>query len=748
MAATNNLEDDADAVVVSPYGFFKGKEKKTDEELVKLLTKFNFDVLASKDFCNDKFKGGKLKCNCLSILAEGEDNIFCQAVAEYQLVFGRQKGEEQKRLVIEWMRSNLNVRHKRYRIPFITSSDDDPEDYIPLKEATACPSAIMELLGKGRRWWNTCKEHADRNTLPSHKSKGKISNNKRKFNTGYAQALKDHFELLKKEAEPVATGWVREKTGETTLRDANDEVLYLPPSMTKRGCYAKFCLERGVLIKTTNKGNPKQTPIDGVTSLPCPSWTAYRSFWDKHYKLLKVRRPVEDICSFCYKFTNRHKYKANSAASNEAGRDGDTDDDEQEAQDDTPRGETDDTRSRVDPNRQLDPVDVDNDTLETELSLMEAALHVKMARAQRTLVNNKIIAARTDRSNKVEHSRRTYTLICDFGQNMALPHFGAHQPGDTYYYTPLNLFNFGVADVSFVGDDGEEADHLYCHLFKEGDGGKGGNNVASLVMKTLRKLQILQHKQDGMPLRGKELNLVMDNCGGQNKNNHVLLLAPYLVELGYFKQVNIIFLIVGHTKNVCDRRFNNLKHAYHKSQVFNLSDATKVCNKSKYVTVWEVDTTNDWRDFHGMFMKFYLSNDKAKYSIINNHIFTCKLFNGNIYTPSGHLYMHSRRSDLNEHKEVRCDIIKQSFLAETTERFTAIFSMNPDRIEYAGLPGYKQVLLWKNYLQFVPAKYHTDPMYKKPSDELLQSEKQDKKERKLAKEEKKKKKAKVVFSSV
>ena len=56
---------------------------------------------------------------------------------------------------------------------------------------------------------------------------------------------------------------------------------------------------------------------------------------------------------------------------------------------------------------------------------------------------------------------------------MSLPHFGKEQAGDTYYYTPTNLYGFGVADVSFVDNDGNEADHLYFHAYKEGYGAKG-----------------------------------------------------------------------------------------------------------------------------------------------------------------------------------------------------------------------------------------------------------------------------------
>ncbi len=77
-------------------------------------------------------------------------------------------------------------------------------------------------------------------------------------------------------------------------------------------------------------------------------------------------------------------------------------------------------------------------------------------------------------------------------------------------------------------DASEEQDKRYCHVYQEGDGKKGGNNIASsLLMKTL-EADILNILDDHT--KGKELNVVFDNCPGQNKNHHVLWLVPYLVE--------------------------------------------------------------------------------------------------------------------------------------------------------------------------------------------------------------------------
>jgi hypothetical protein len=152
--------------------------------------------------------------------------------------------EAQKTTVIEWLRyAPLVAKSRELRIPFILGSDNVPEIFGELRDAKICSHALMSLLGKGFRWWKNCLDHNDNMTRPMHT---------------------DHFEQLKKEAEPIATRSVRETTGETTLRDTKD-FLFLPSYFTVRGCYAKFCLDkRGVRISTTNKGTVKKTPaIDG-----------------------------------------------------------------------------------------------------------------------------------------------------------------------------------------------------------------------------------------------------------------------------------------------------------------------------------------------------------------------------------------------------------------------------------------------------------------------------------------------------
>ncbi len=119
--------------------------------------------------------------------------------------------------------------------------------------------------------------------------------------------------------------------------------------------------------------------------------------------------------------------------------------------------------------------------------------------------------------------------------------------------------NFGIVNHSHDYGNGNIDNPMYCHIYYEGVGKKGRTNVASLIVKTLREMKLLRDNEVG-----GELNVIFDNCSGQNKNNTVLKLAIWLKEMRYFKRISFVFLIVGHTKNACDRLFNSLKHEYRK----------------------------------------------------------------------------------------------------------------------------------------------------------------------------------------
>ena len=120
---------------------------------------------------------------------------------------------------------------------------------------------------------------------------------------------------------------------------------------------------------------------------------------------------------------------------------------------------------------------------EKEEMILKAARHVQTAKDQRKYANEKIRLAVSSHNTPIaEQDNSSYcqidTIICDFCQNMGLPQLGEHQAGATYYFSPLTVNCFGIADVSLTEP------RLAAYVYHKGKGKKGGNNVVSLIMNT------------------------------------------------------------------------------------------------------------------------------------------------------------------------------------------------------------------------------------------------------------------------
>ena len=83
--------------------------------------------------------------------------------------------------------------------------------------------------------------------------------------------------------------------------------------------------------------------------------------------------------------------------------------------------------------------------------------------------------------------------------------------------------------------------------------------------------------------QAKKLTLCFDNCLGQNKNKMVIRLGLWLVDMGIYESVEITFLIAGHTKNICDQSFKDLKKDCHQEQIYSLIALVRLMNKSDKV---------------------------------------------------------------------------------------------------------------------------------------------------------------------
>ena len=383
-----------------------------------------------------------------------------------------------------------------------------------------------------------------------------------------------------------------------------------------------------------------------------------------------------------------------------------------------------------------------------ELMLLRAVFHVKSTRAQRKLYQTVGSAAVLDAKNNVPHSRRTYTFVVDYGQNMEMPAFNQHQPGETYYYSPLSVYNLGVVDTAHMeSSSSDPCEHMHAHVYHQGVGKKGGNNVASLLLHTMKLRGLLR---EGEP--GAEFNCIFDNCGGQNKNTMVLRLVPYLVEMGYFKKVNFIFLVVGHTKNAADRLFNALKQIYRQTNIGTMEKLYRILDQSKKVTVHRT-TEENFLDIDAFLGLFY--SDLAGL-IKSNHIFSC----GQSSWEGNRFMMQIRECDLPDAKSVRKNMIKTSFYKRKSfstysdavrarREIMTTARRSEGKLAKLAAPGINPYTQVELYSKFAPCLHDDDATITcpKPSERVFNivgQEKKDRKKLKLDLIEKKKEAVKAI----
>jgi hypothetical protein len=114
-----------------------------------------------------------------------------------------------------------------------------------------------------------------------------------------------------------------------------------------------------------------------------------------------------------------------------------------------------------------------------------------------------------------------------------------------------------------------------------------------------------------------EINLVFDNCAGQNKNRMVYRMLFFMVKLKVCRVARAIFLIKGHTKNDCDRMFNLMKFDYRKVNCYSPIELIQIVNRHPQVTAVPMNPA-EFKDWDTLENKMIDKMDGVK----KNHIFT------------------------------------------------------------------------------------------------------------------------------
>jgi hypothetical protein len=563
------------------------KEKKTfDFESYRDEFSSYLEGLQEGPFCLD-VKGRALTCTCMKDLnMDAEEK---QAVLTGLVRFSIKTKVERNYLMAEWIRYSDCLRvdaTKRFLLPGGTK---------PI-----CQHAISRVCGmKSYAWHGLCKKVRTGVAL-EHGLAGKSPN---RLNAQAHDWIDSFLSRLEEQAAPRATRIVRFLNRDGNLaqetRDDDEDILDLPCHCTKLGLYKQFLMEHGWQFVYDPKNRLlDKVAIEGMEQVPndptfLPSIKTFLKHWKEEFPKLRIQKAAADICDECFVFANQVRYKERLTGKigKEALEDDATDDDI--------------------------PAEAilakEGDMLATEALIKKAAEHVDKQQKQRKLFNELKQKARSTASKS--KPLQTHTFVADFAQNMGVPNLAGEQPGKAYYLSPLNGFVFGIVDCS------KEKTTLSAHTYFEHDGKKGGNNVASMLWHELTR--------KGLTVKGEPvdtINIVMDNCAGQNKNRMVVRLLFILIKLKLCLKARLLFLVKGHTKNDCDRMFNLMKKKYRKSNCYTPKQLLEfVAESSEDVELVDVMKESGFQDWDAYQNKYMRNPDAIK----GFHLFSVTSFEPN-----------------------------------------------------------------------------------------------------------------------
>lgn len=244
---------------------------------------------------------------------------------------------------------------------------------------------------------------------------------------------------------------------------------------------------------------------------------------------------------------------------------------------------------------------------------------------------------------------------------------------------------------------------------------KGGNNVASLIFKYLKENGILNLAEtEGT---GKRQPLIITNCAGQNKNRMVMRFGQYLVDRGIFKEVETIFLITGHTKNICDRKFKDLKVNYHHRNVYTFDQLIKLMKEGK-----ASEGTNRYLDVHEIKANDFFNWDRYFDLLYKKRISKISIYH----------YFAFTKGKLNMKTTVDSSTEEQKVLSNLKKKDTDEGRQNWVNILETGLAEIKQVELFTKWRPFNPEEFKNE-ICPEPPKAVLDKVKLEKKNKATAK---------------
>ena len=589
------------------------KKDFNSEDFIKTCEDYITDMVTKP--CLYYHRNSYSNCQCVKMnlyedITRTQHKIIVKRVAYIMLGWGKILQPIQKDMVLGWIRYSKKGNN-RFLLPTIGDVPDGfTSEYANiLADKEFCLNGLCSILNLRTDFVNGLKNHPNGMPIVPHQGVGKVGRESNRTDKVMFDALDEYFKKLKMECQPFSTEVVREAASLTVRGDV--ETLSLPPYYSKRRVYGQYLWENGwkLTLSSRKKGsyvplsetevrenNDSDWPI-GSQPKAIVSWRAFIQFWNAHYPQIRIRAKGADTCSECMLYVNsisnlRLKQSTKHQMRQYWTKTGPLHLDKLAEQNqyailkvqDQIQDQGSDLHKEIlleDKNLIEDAKDecINEDSLNEILDT--AKDHIKKAKFQREVYN------RYTEYSKVHE--KTLTLTMDMSQNVEVPHLGAEQPGETYYLSAMTGFIFGIVENS--------TDILSAYVWMESEGDRGMNNIVSCLHKDLSRRGVFLKKIT-------DLVIFADNCAGQNKNRCVIRYLIWLVEAGYVRSCNLIFLIKGHTKNKCDRLFNLLKQYYSRSNIFTPSQLIDHLNLSPQVNVHRFQES-DFKNYNKWLSKYY-----------------------------------------------------------------------------------------------------------------------------------------------
>lgn len=590
--ALESDDDDEDEVLSHPvhvlWNNFK-KVKKSDKKAFDFSPyriRFNdfLSTLQLEESCRDVYVPKRhCKCTCLKDLTL--DIVDTHGFCNYMVTYSTKKECDRKDILVEW------IKYAHAREGEALSGKYAYTLHCFLLPGTTrqliCTHALARIVGKNKDAWGTVSNAAKFGYSLTHGLVGQAGN---RVMVDSEKVMSDYLSELQELGAPRATRIVRILTADglttkTELRDDDVELIELPNHVSQFGYYKRLVAKLGWRYEYDPKGRIiNRAPIEGVDQAEVvPGWRTFIRLWKKEFPKMVIPKAGEDICDKCYQFANQIKYKQRRS-----GKEGMVDallDDDYDGVADIVQlpfklddGESIDTQTTK-----------EKRALESEELILAAAKHVEMEQTQRKYFQD--LKQQAFDGRDLPREKRRFAFVADYAQNMGVPNFAGEQPGETYYFSPLNGYVFGVVDCS------TKPTQMAAHTYFEMDGKKGGNNVASMMWNELER----QGLTTGPTV--PEIVMVFDNCAGQNKNRHVLRLLSIMVARKMTKLARCSFLVKGHTKNDCDRMYNQMKQRYRSANCYTPDDmCVFIDTSSDDITLVRVGGFSDWDTYEDKYI--------------------------------------------------------------------------------------------------------------------------------------------------